>query len=130
MSPNSEPRWVDQEPVSTADAEFNEALQQSPFVGAIAMEALAKFIKATETARTMRRRHVSPEAATEVVISRIAQARDAAVAAPDPTYAQLFDAQLQGWEAAGRTIQAQPAPQEAPTQTAKKSMSGGKSKRS
>jgi hypothetical protein len=129
MSPNREPKWISKEPVKSANAEFQEALKSSPFVGAVAVEALAQFIKATNTIRAKGRPAVSAEEATAQVIARITSARDVAEAAPDEVYTQIFNAQLQGWESAARTIQGQPVQQEVPTLTAKKPMSGGKSNR-
>jgi hypothetical protein len=121
-----EPKWVSREPVKSADAEFYEALMNDPFVGATAVDALARFIKATDELRAAPRSRVTPEAATKLVIARIVYARDAALAASDPTYEQIFEGQLQGWEAAARIVQGRAAPQEAPTQTGTKRMSDGK----
>ncbi len=126
MSPNREPKWLSKEPVLSADAEFQQALRNDPFVGEVAAAALTNFIKATEVARTTGRKPATTEEVTERIVARIAQARDAAVNAPDPVHAQIFGAQLKGWEPAVRSLQSQPAPQQAPTPTAKKRMSGGK----
>ena len=125
---NREPGWLSREPVKTARTEFNEALKNDPFAGAVAVEALANFIKATDTLRSAPKSRVTAEAATQQVIARIVEARDAAEAVPDPTYTQIFESQLTGWEAAARTIEGKSTPQVAPTQTAAKDMSDSKSK--
>jgi|GEM_PF-2225667 len=130
MPLNREPKWLSKEPVKTANAEFNEALKNDPFVGSIAVNALANFIKATDTLRADSRSRVTPEAATNQIVSRITEARDTAVKAPDATYAQIFDAQLKGWEPALRALNGEATPQETPTQTAAKRMSDGKSNKS
>ena len=127
MSPERQPKWLSKEPVKTADVEFQQSLEASPFEGSVAIGALANFIDATKTIRAMRRPAVTPEEATAQIIARITAARETAAEANQETYAQLFEAQLQGWEATERILQGEAAPQEAPTQTAKKPMSGGKS---
>jgi len=128
MSFSREPGWLSKEPVKTARVEFKEALENDPFVGEVAVGALAKFIKATDALRATPKNRVTAEAATQQVIARIVEARDAAEAVPDPTYTQIFESQLAGWQVAARTIEGKAAPQQVPTQTATKKMSDGKSK--
>lgn len=121
-----QPKWLSQEPARSANAEFQETLKNDPFVGAVAVEALANFIKATDSMRGTGRKAVSDEEATAQIIARITEAHNVAEAAPDATYAQIFGAQLQGWELASKTLHDQPTHQEKPTRTDKKNMSRGK----
>jgi len=127
MPLNREPKWLSKEPVSTANAELKEALNSEPFEGALAVNALANFIKAADVLRATPRSRITPEAATKQIINRIVEARDTAERAPDPTYAQIFGAQLIGWKAAARAVGGNDIQQDTPTQTEAKSMSDGKS---
>jgi hypothetical protein len=126
MAPRT-PGWINREPIKAADAEFNEALQADPFVGSVAVDALARFVKATEETRATTGRHIKTETITSEVLKRVRAARAAAEAAPDPVYTQIFSAQEQGWEAAQRIAQESAIVPEAPVNTNAKSMSAGKS---
>ena len=122
------PNWINREPVKSANAELNEALQADPFVGSVAVDALARFIKATEVAREKTGGRIKTETITSEVLKRVSAARAAAEAAPDPVYAQIFSAQEQGWESAQRISQDSAIVPEAPVNTDAKSMKNKKSK--
>ncbi len=128
MAPRT-PNWINREPVKSVNAELNEALQADPFVGATAVDALARFVKATEEARAKTGGRIKTETITSEVLKRVSAARVAAEAVPDPVYAQIFSAQEQGWEAARRIAEESIVAPEAPVNTKAKSMSAGKSKK-
>jgi len=127
MAPRT-PGWINREPVKTADAELNEALKADPFVGSVAVDALAQFVKATEVARVKTGGRIKTETVTTEVLKRVSDARIAAEAVPDPVYAQIFSAQEQGWESAQRIAQESGVVPEKAVDTKAKSMSAAKSK--
>lgn len=129
MAPNNSAEWQSHPSITEQQAAFQEALKQNPFEGAAVVAALASVIKATDAMQRSSNGKISVREAGSFVVSRIAEARETAEAVPDPTYAQIFQAQEKGWKGAIRTTRASRVakPQTAPTQTERKSMSDGKS---
>jgi len=127
MGPNRQPRWQSHETVTEADQSLQEALAAHPFEGSAVVAALAKVIKATDTLRQSSNGKIKVTEASSFILERIVTAKTTAEEAPDPTYAQIFNAQEQGWEAAVRTSEATPAVPSQPADTGKSRMSDGKS---
>ena len=129
MAPKDSVEWQSHPSISEEQALFQESLKQSPFEGAAVAAALAKVIKVTDTLQQSSNGKISLQDASSFVVEHIAEARETAESAPDPIYAQIFQAQEKGWKGAIRKTRTSRAakPQTQPTQTAKKSMSDGKS---
>lgn len=130
MAPNSPSEWQSHPTITEAETSFQESLQQNPFEGLAVVAALARVIKETDTLQRSSNGKISIGSASNFVIEHIAKARETAESVPDPTYAQIFQAQEKGWKGAIKATRSARAakPQKEPTETSGKKMNNAKSK--